>query len=226
MAHTFVSLSGRSPRSRAAEPLLNPTPSSLPILKQPLLNWPPSRRVLWLPLALFALTLAGCASTPPPDGSMNQAQSLLQAARDAGASDYAPVDLGYAQNRFQQAQAAFADRKYDVAASLADEASADAELARAKARLGAARAQIQDKTDANNQLRQQMEAAHPANGGADQGGNAGAGFAPVQADPTTTPNDMPAPPSSAISEPVPQGQDFQTMPGSNAPTSNDQGGHP
>ena len=225
MAHTFVSLSGRPPRCHAAESSpLNPPPSSLPILKQSLLKWPWSRRVLLLPLAALALTLAGCASTPPPDGSMNQAQSLLQAARDAGARDYAPVDLGYAQNRFQQAQAAFADRKYDVAASLADEASADAELARAKARRGAARAQIQDKTDANNQLRQQMEAAHPANGGADQGGNAG--FAPVQADPATVPNDMPAPPSSALSEPVPQGFQSQSLPESNTPTSNDQGGHP
>lgn len=224
MAHTFVSLSGRAPRRRTAEPLLNPTPSSLPILKQSLLKRSPSRRVLWLPLALFALTLAGCASTPPPDGSMNQAQSLLQAARDAGASDYAPVDLGYAQNRFQQAQAAFADRKYDVAASLADEASADAELARAKARLGAARAQIQDKTDANNQLRQQMEAAHPANGGPSQSTG---GFAPAPADPATVPNDMPAPPSSALSEPVPQGFQSQSLPESNTPTSNDQqGGQP
>ena len=143
--------------------------------------------------------------------------------RDAGAADYAPVDLGYAQNRFQQAQAAFDDRKYDVAANLADEASADAELARAKARLGAARSQIQDKTEANNQLRQQMEAAHPANGGPDQGAN---GFAPVPAGSTTAPNDKPAPPSSAISETVPQGFQSQSLPESNTPTSNDQESHP
>ncbi|NUR22276.1 MAG: hypothetical protein HOQ08_05175, partial [Frateuria sp.] len=45
-------------------------------------------------LGLALLALAGCASVPPPDASMNQAQALLQSARDAGAADYDPVDLG------------------------------------------------------------------------------------------------------------------------------------
>ncbi len=76
---------------------------------------------------------------------MNMAQTQLQMARDAGAADYAPVDLGFAQDKFQQAQGAMAERKYADAASLAEESRADAELAQAKARLGAARAQIQSK---------------------------------------------------------------------------------
>src|ERR1700761_5104902 len=91
----------------------------------------------------MTLALGGCASTPPPDGILNQAQMQLQAARDADASAYDPIDLGNAQDKFQQAQNAMAKRDYDDAAQLADEARASAELARAKARLGAARAQIQ-----------------------------------------------------------------------------------
>ena len=63
---------------------------------------------LGLVLAL-TLALGGCATVPPPDASMNLAQAQLQAARDAGAADYAPVDLGFAQDKFQQAQAAMAD---------------------------------------------------------------------------------------------------------------------
>src|ERR1700748_3591816 len=51
------------------------------------------------------------------------------------AAGCAPVDLGFAQGKSQQAQSAMASRKYDVAGQLADEARADAELARAKARL-------------------------------------------------------------------------------------------
>jgi hypothetical protein len=115
------------------------------------------RRLLGLAsLALAIATLAGCASVPPPDGAMNQALAQLQAARDAGAADYAPVDLDYAQGKFRQAQAAMASRKYEEAALLADESRADSELARAKARLGAARAQNTAKSKENTKMRVDM----------------------------------------------------------------------
>jgi hypothetical protein len=115
------------------------------------------RRLLALAsLGLAIATLAGCASAPPPDGAMNQALAQLQAARDAGAADYAPVDLDYAQGKFRQAQTAMASRKYDEAAVLADESRADSELARAKARLGAARAQNQTKSQENSRMRVEM----------------------------------------------------------------------
>ncbi len=176
-----------------------------------------------LTLAL-TLALAGCATTPPPDGVMNQAQVQLQAARDAGAADYDPVDLGFAQNKFQQAQNAMANRKYDEAAVLADEARADAELARAKARLAAARAQIQAKTAANQQLRDQIDQSLANEQQQDQSQNPAL---PAQQQP---PADMPAPPSSSVGEPVPQGQGFQTIPqpttDQGVPQSTTDGGHP
>lgn len=150
----------------------------------------------------LALALAGCATVPPPDGSMNFAQTQLQMARDAGAADYAPVDLGFAQDKFQQAQAAMAARKYADAANLAEESQADAELARAKARLGAARAQIQSKVQENTRLRAQGEQA-----AADDD----APPAPAATTPPPSTEDMPAPPSSEISEP-PSGAGFQTVP--------------
>jgi len=170
------------------------------------------------------LALSGCASVPPPDGAMNQAQVQLQAARDADAADYAPVDLGFAQNKFQQAQNAMASRKYDDAASLADEARADAELARAKARLAAARSQIQSKINANRQLREQIDQSLSEQQQQDQSQNSGL---PAQ----QQTQDMPAPPSSSLTEPMPEGQGFQTLPQNNpqpVPQVNrdDQGGHP
>jgi hypothetical protein len=151
----------------------------------------------------MVLAVAGCASVPPPDDSMNLAQSQLQAARDAQAADYAPVDLGFAQDKFQQAQAAMAQRKYADAAKWAEESRADAELARAKARLAAARGQMQDKLAENNRLREQGEhasAAHPLPAaGGDQG------MPPEQ------PQDMPAPAASQLSAPPADGG-FQTVP--------------
>jgi hypothetical protein len=189
------------------------------------------------------LALTGCASVPPPDGAMNQAQAQLQAARDAGASDYDPVDFGFAQDKFQQAQAAMADRKYDVAGNLADESRADANLARTKALLGQARAQIQSKTDANSQLRSQNAEAQSENDqhyqqlkaqlaaqqaamqqsagdNGDNGDNPASGSsapgAPASSQlPSQAPvqQDMPAPSSSVLGNPQQGG--FQTQPDNN-----------
>lgn len=166
------------------------------------------------------LALAGCATVPPPDNSMNLAQAQLQAARDAAAADYAPVDLGFAQDKFQQAQAAMAERQYADAANLAEESRADAELARAKARLGAARAQIQGKVQENTRLRVQGESA------------ADGSQAPAQAAPTNAPSnevpiqDMPAPASSVLMSP-PAGAGFQTVPETTQqPVPTHQGGQP
>ena len=154
--------------------------------------------------AVLALTLAlaGCATVPPPDDSMNLAQTQLQAARDAGAADYAPVDLGFAQDKFQQAQAAMAERKY---------ADADAELARAKARLGAARAQIQGKVQENSRLRRQDEQAAAAEQQQEQQA------APAAASSSPVPTqDMPAPDPSELSAPS-SGAGFQTLPENGQP---------
>jgi hypothetical protein len=136
MVHTFSPLQKRDRRFAAVVPVLTLT---------------------------LALILSGCASVPPPDSAMTQAQSQIQAARDAGAQDYDPVDFGFAQDKFQQAQVAMANGKYAQAADLADESRADATLARTKALLGQARGQIQSKTDANRQLRTQNDEAQSEN---------------------------------------------------------------
>jgi len=198
MVHIFSPLTGRSRRFRTA--------------------------VSTLALATVMATLAGCASVPPPDGSMNLAQSQLQAARDAGAADYAPVDLGFAQNKFQQAQSAMASRKYDVAGELADEARADAELARAKARLAAARAQIQQKSDDNEHLRQQIEQAHAHDNDPPPPVAAPASASSNGLPPAQPMEDLPAPPSSQLSSPQDQGQGTQTLPDQTLPDPNHQGG--
>lgn len=108
-----------------------------------------------LGLAVLAL-VAGCASVPPPDAAMAQAQNQLQAAQAARAADYDPVDLDFAQGRFAQAQQAMAARKYALAADLAAESEADGRLALTKARLAALREQIRSKTTENARLRAQL----------------------------------------------------------------------
>ncbi len=171
-------------------------------------------------IVAMALAMGGCASVPPPDNAMNLAQSQLQAARDVRAADYAPVDLGFAQDKFQQAQTAMAQRHYADAATLAEESRTDAELAQAKARLGAARAQMQSKLEENNRLRAQ----------GDRSSAAGSSFAAPprpaadnnQSIPSEQPQDMPAPASSLLSAP-PAAGGFQTVPEQTPPTDD---GHP
>ncbi|WP_254063353.1 DUF4398 domain-containing protein [Rhodanobacter sp. L36] len=194
MVHIFSPLAGLSGRIRSASVLLG-----------------------------LSLVLAGCATVPPPDDSMNQAQTQLQEARDAGAADYAPVDLGFAQDKFQQAQSAMADRKYEIAANLAEESRADSELARAKARLGASRAQIQNRVQENSHLREEgeqaaAEAARQEQQAPPMPSSSSSSTLPSQ-DP---PQDMPAPSSSVLNS-QPAGDGFQTLPENNPqPPSNPQ----
>jgi hypothetical protein len=183
--------------------------------------------VTLVPLLALSLMLGGCATAPPPNDSMNMAQTQLQMARDAGAAVYAPVDLGFAQDKFQQAQAAMADRKYTDAADLAEESRADAELAQAKARLGAARTQIQARLQANAQLRAQGEQAEAALQQAQQQ-PAVPPSASSSAPPAQPTQDMPAPSSSTLSAPPAEGG-FQTVPENGPPpasSSSTQGGQP
>ena len=193
-------------------------------------------------LLAVSLTLGGCASVPPPDNLMNQAQAQLQSARDAGAPDYDPVDFGFAQDKFQQAQQAMANRKYDQAADLADESRAVATLARTRAQLAAARAQIQSKTDANRRLRAQnaeaqaendqhyqqqkaqlaaqMAASQQQDNGQNDGNPASSSSAPAPAASSVLPqqapmDQMPAPSSSVLGnpqQPQPGQGGFQTVP--------------
>lgn len=183
------------------------------------------RRICAAAAALvMTLLLASCASVPPPNDSMSLAQTQLQSARDAGAADYAPVDLGFAQDKFQAAQAAMAERKYADAANLAGESIADADLARAKARLAAARSQIQAKLDENNRLRSIGERAKAA----DQQEVQSAPSPAASSMPPPPIQNMPAPSSSALSAPAPDG--FQTVPSTapapQHPDANTQGGQP
>lgn len=182
----------------------------------------------------LALALGGCASVPPPNQAMNLAQAQLQSARDAGAADYDPVDYGFAQDKFQQAQGAMAARKYAKAADLAAESQIDAQLAQTKANLGAARSKIQAKLDANAALREQgaqAAAAAAAEFAKPLALPAGASSAPAPAGSSPLPaaapiEDMPAPSASVLSAPQP-GQGFQTVPTDLPPTGgNDAGFQP
>jgi hypothetical protein len=118
----------------------------------------PNRRKIHLGVSIFLAALAGCGPTKPPNVGLDEAARSLDAARDAGAPTYAPMELRNAEDHLAQARARFAKRDYDEAAYLVQEAQVDSELAAVRARLGKAREKVDARTHENADLRQRSDA--------------------------------------------------------------------
>lgn len=108
------------------------------------------------PVVLFCLILAGCGPTKPPNTGLEEAARHLQAARESGASTYAPLELRNAEERLSSGRAAADKHDYDEAVNLAEESRANSDLALAKARLGKTRERVDARTRENAQLRQDL----------------------------------------------------------------------
>jgi hypothetical protein len=85
-------------------------------------------------LALTLAVLAGCASGPPPQttADLARANTLVAAAEQSGAQQYAAADLQAARDKAQQANQ-LANHDATQADELANEAAVDAQLASARA---------------------------------------------------------------------------------------------
>jgi hypothetical protein len=117
----------------------------------------PNRRKIHHGVGIFLLALVGCAPTKPPNIGLDEAARSLDAARDAGASTYAPMEMRNAEDRLSAARARAAKRDFDEAASLVQEAQVDSALAAVKSRLGKAREKVDARVHENAELRQQSE---------------------------------------------------------------------
>ncbi len=113
--------------------------------------------------AVFLLLPCTAFAAPPPDLQMASAASAIASAQHQQPRGAAADLLAQAQARYVQAQAAFADREYRDAASLADEAHAAADLAAAKARLANAQMAVDEKSARNADLRRQLLVLPEAN---------------------------------------------------------------
>lgn len=162
-----------------------------------------------VPILVMALA-AGCATTPPPTGLLDQANARIRAADAAGAATRAPGDFAEAQRRFAFAQAALADGDNEQAAASAEEAAAAAETARARAHAVELETRIRNQSDENANLQADLEqkqaeaaaaqqaASQPASGGSSEE------LPPIQ---------LGAP---GMGEPVPASSDMQPTSGDSA----------
>ncbi|MEO8010378.1 MAG: DUF4398 domain-containing protein [Dokdonella sp.] len=109
----------------------------------------PSRQKIHVALLALTTLLAACGPTRPSPDVLGSAQLRLAQARSDGASTYAPLELRFAEEKFDQAGDAVADRDYRVGAQLADQSTVNSELAIVKARLGKLRESIDALTMEN-----------------------------------------------------------------------------
>ncbi len=78
------------------------------------------------------LVLCGCASTPPPTASLQEAGHAIAIAEQAEAGRYASADLNQARSNLGSAETAVSAKHMITAQRFAEESAADAELATAK----------------------------------------------------------------------------------------------
>ncbi len=116
-------------------------------------------------LVSLALLLAACGPTKPPPDVLGSAQQRLTSARSSGAATFAPLELRFAEERFDQAQAAMLDRDYKLAANLADESEANSELAAIKAELGKIRESVDQLKQENSNIQRMLESVDQSGGG-------------------------------------------------------------
>jgi len=92
--------------------------------------------LMWMGRATAAaavLMWAGCVSTPVPNEKIALAKSSVQRAEQAGATEFAPVELAAAREKLSSAEQAASHRDTQPASDLAEQADVDAQLAEATA---------------------------------------------------------------------------------------------
>ena len=105
--------------------------------------------------AASLLTLAACASIPPPTDQLTAAESAIKRADEARVADYASPELTSAREKLTAARDAVNREDMTLAASLATQAKIDADVATAKAEAAKAQANIEEMKKANAAIQQE-----------------------------------------------------------------------
>lgn len=105
-------------------------------------------------VVLGGVLLAGCAANPPKE-QFAVTESAVRGAMSAEATQYAPVEMRAAQDKWREAELAMQKENYDEARRLAEQAEWDARVAERKARAVKAQQAVQDANKAIDELRQE-----------------------------------------------------------------------
>ena len=106
-------------------------------------------------IIFMASMIPACAGVAPME-KMVKLESTIDNARQAEAIVYAPLELKFAEDKYEMAQVAIEDKKYDEARQLADEALLDAKLAEVKALSVRAEKEAQEMRESIETLRSEL----------------------------------------------------------------------
>ena len=84
-------------------------------------------------ILLILVMICGACAGIAPTGKMANLEYAINDARKAEATTYAPLELRFAEDRYQAAKKAIAEKEYEHAERLIDQALLDAQLAQEKA---------------------------------------------------------------------------------------------
>ncbi|OHC11409.1 MAG: chromosome partitioning protein ParA [Pseudomonadales bacterium GWC1_66_9] len=105
-------------------------------------------------LTLGGLLLAGCAGNPPTE-QFALTESSVREAVSAGGTQYAPVEMRAAREKWREAELAMQKKDYDRARLLAEQAEWDARVAGRKARATKAQRAVEDMKKGVQDLREE-----------------------------------------------------------------------
>ncbi len=108
-------------------------------------------------VAGIVVSLAACSSPPKPKAELALSANALETAEQAGAREYAPVELRRARELNQAALAAVQKEKMSSAKLLAERAVADAELARAIANAEKSQQALKELQDGIELMRTEIQ---------------------------------------------------------------------
>lgn len=91
---------------------------------------------------VLLILITGCATTPPDPRLLNNAEQAIKVAREAGAEQYAPLELRFAIEQLEMARFHLENNQGDEARRSADEGEIEAQLALARSRAAQARAEL------------------------------------------------------------------------------------
>lgn len=114
-----------------------------------------SRRLV-LGVMVCAVVISGCASIPAPTEQLAVSGAAVTNATNAGATEFASVEMKAAQDKLAAANKAMAAKQYQKALTLAEQAQADAQLATVKTRAAKAQKAVTALDEGTRVLHEEM----------------------------------------------------------------------
>lgn len=104
-----------------------------------------------------AMLMAGCASTSAPTEQMAVSKAAVSNAMSAGGNQFAPLQFKSALDKMDAAEKAMAEKNYELALRLAEQAEVDAKLAAEMARSAKAQTAADELQENIRVLRQEID---------------------------------------------------------------------